>query len=211
AYTVQGEHDKAIEELEAIMTDYPDLAVVYKNLGNVYQSKGEPAKAAEAYQKVIETTPDDSAAQVQLGLAYEAADMPKKAIQTYQAILEEMPNSALTKNQLAWLYADQGEQLDEALRLAQEAVEARPAAGIIDTLGWVHYKREEYEQAVEQFQAALDISPLQPTIRYHLGVTYADQGETALAIQELENALSIDAEFREAAEARQLLEELKNQ
>jgi Tfp pilus assembly protein PilF len=125
--------------------------------------------------------------------------------------LETSPDSALTKNQLAWLYADKGENLDEALRLALEAEKARPAAGIIDTVGWVYYKRGEYNSANAKFRRALELSPLQPTIRYHLALTYAQQGQKDQAMQELKNALKISAEFREAEDAKKMLEELSKQ
>jgi tetratricopeptide (TPR) repeat protein len=211
AYTMQQEYDKAIQEMEALLAAYPQLTVLYKNLGNIYQSQQNPEKAAEAYTKFLEADPEDAAARVQLGLAYESANMIDEAIAEYKAVHEAMPDSALTKNQLAWLYADKGENLDEALKLAEEAEQARPAAGIIDTLGWVHYKREEYDAAVEQFQRALTLSPLQPTIRYHLGLAYAKQGKTDLAVQELQDALKVTADFREAEDARKLLEELSKQ
>ncbi len=211
AYTMQENYDKALQELDAVVAAHPDLAVVYKNQGNIYQSKKESAQAVEAYKKFLEANPDDAATQVQLGLAYEGAGMVDEAITEYQKILEAMPDSALTKNQLAWLYADKGENLDEAIKLALEAEQARPAAGIIDTVGWVYYQREEFDKAVEKFQHALELSPLQPTIRYHLGLAYSKQGQKDLAIHELENALHISEDFREVNEAKTLLEELKKQ
>ncbi len=211
AYTLQEDYEKAINELDAVIAARPDLTVVYKNQGNLYQNSKQPEKAAEAYKKFLETSPDDAAARVQLGLAYEAANKVDEAIAEYQELLETSSDSALTKNQLAWLYADKGENLDEALRLALEAEKARPAAGIIDTVGWVYYKRGEYNSANAKFRRALELSPLQPTIRYHLALTYAQQGQKDQAVQELKKALKISEDFREAEDAKKMLEELSKQ
>ena len=104
---------------------------------------------------------------------------------------------------------DGAENLDEALKLAEEAEQARPAAGIIDTVGWVHYKRDEYDKAIEKFQKAIELSPLQPTIRYHLGLAYAKQGNKEMALQELNNAIRIDPDFKEAEDTRKVIEELQ--
>ncbi|MCP4404767.1 MAG: hypothetical protein GY801_46645 [bacterium] len=52
---------------------------------------------------------------------------------------------------------------------------------------------------------------MQPTIRYHLGIAYAEKGSKELAIKELNGALAISSSFREAEEAKQKLEELQTQ
>lgn len=208
AYTMQMQYDKAVQELEAILAAQPDLAVVYKNIGNIYQSKQDGQKAVEAYKKFMDTKPDDAATRVQLGLAYESGGMTTEAVAEYEKILQAMPDSALTMNQLAWLYAERGENLDKALEFAMKASQSRPSAGIMDTLGWVYVKRQEYDQAIQEFQRALELSPLQATIRYHLGVAYGKRGDKALAVQELKAALSIEPNFKEAEDAKKLIDEL---
>jgi len=42
-------------------------------------------------------------------------------------------------------------------------------------------------------------------------LTYAKQGQKDLAIQELNNALKISTDFREAEDAKKMLEELSKQ
>lgn len=208
AYAQQGKFDEAIGELEAIIAAQPTRISLYKTIGTLHQNKQEPQKAVEAFKKYAEANPTDDSGKVQLALAYESANMTNEAIAEYTALLQKMPDSALTKNQLAWLYAEKGENLDEAAKLAEEAAQSQPVAGIIDTAGWVYYKRGEYDKAVEKFTKAIELSPFQPTIRYHLGLAYAKAGEKDLALQELNRAFEISADFKEAAEAKALLDEL---
>ena len=41
---------------------------------------------------------------------------------------------------------------------------------VADTLGWVHYKRKSFPLAITQFKQALESSPDDPNIRYHLAL-----------------------------------------
>ena len=211
AYAQQGKHDEAIAELQAIVTAQPALTALYKTIGTLYQSKQEPQKAVEAFKKYADANPADDSGKVQLALAYESANMTNEAIAEYTALLQKMPDSTLTKNQLAWMYAEKGENLDEAVKLAEEAAQKQPLAGIIDTLGWVYYKRGEYDKAVEKFTQAVELSAFQPTIRYHLGLAYAKTEQKDLALQELNRALEISADFKEAADAKALIDELNKE
>jgi Tfp pilus assembly protein PilF len=210
-YAAQNDADRAIRELEALLETSPDLVIAYKTLGTLYQGQERYDEAIAAYQRYLESNPDDISTQIQLGLAYQNAEQPEEALSIYHQVLENSPDSALTKNQVAWLYADLGKELDTALQLAQEAEAARPVSGIIDTVGWVHYKREEYDLAVAKFQQALNITPLQAEIRYHLALAYTKQGNSAKALEELRYALQIDPNFAQAEAAQKLVEELQGE
>lgn len=211
AYATQGDTDRAIRELEALLEASPTVTIALKTLGTLYQGQERYDQAIASYQTYLESNPDDTSTQIQLGLAYQNADQLEEALTAYQQVLDASPDSALTKNQIAWLYADLGKELDTALQLAQEAEAARPVSGIIDTVGWVHYKREEYDLAIAKFQQALNITPLQPEIRYHLALAYAKQENSAGAIEELQYALRIDPNFSQAEAAQKMLDELQGQ
>jgi tetratricopeptide (TPR) repeat protein len=168
----------------------------------------------EKARKEVEAHPDDIAMRLELGLAYEKAANIEEAIKQYTIILEttsqtvsaqDQQTLAFAKNQLAWLYAEQAIHLDQALQLATEAVAMRPAAGMRDTLGWVHYKRGEYRLARDQFQQAMKHSPNQPSIVYHLALSQTQFGNTHAAIQALKKALAMSPDFKEAHDAQALL------
>jgi len=211
AYSLEKQTDKAIVELEAIVAAQPTMTSVLKTLGAMYLGNKDTQKAIDAYKKYMDANSADHSGRIQLALAYENANMVDEAITEYTTVLQAAPDSALTKNQLAWLYAEKGQNLDEALRLAQEAAEAQPIEGLIDTLGWVYFKRGEFDNAIAKFQEAAELNPLQPTIQYHLAVVYAEKGEKELALQALEAAFALSADFKEAADAKTLQEKLKQQ
>ena len=109
-------------------------------------------------------------------------------------------------NNLAYLLADQNRDLNEALRLAGIAKKANPDdPGITDTLGWVYYKRGLYANAVSELSFAAEKLPDNATVRYHLGMSYLNNGEKEKARQELEKALSLDRSFDGSDEAQKAL------
>ncbi|MEJ2658689.1 MAG: tetratricopeptide repeat protein [Desulfobacterales bacterium] len=56
-YMAMGRLDDAAKILENAVKDYPNVALLYLDLGKIYTESGEDAKALFAYQKIIELTP----------------------------------------------------------------------------------------------------------------------------------------------------------
>jgi tetratricopeptide (TPR) repeat protein len=101
-------------------------------------------------------------------------------IDNYRKALSLDQNSTFAANNLAWLYAIHGKgNLDEAVRLAQSAVQSNPeVSSFVDTLGWVYYKKGLYSVAAEQLRKARQRDETvarrnngapSPTFHYHLG------------------------------------------
>lgn len=65
---------------------------------------------------------------------------------------DQHPLSLPTLNHLAYLYAMQKKNLDDALRFAQEAVSMDDDIAYLDTLAWVYVQRGEYSEAGDIFQ-----------------------------------------------------------
>ncbi len=69
-------------------------------------------------------------------------------------------NVARALNELAWLAANTGGDLDEALKYATRAVEIWPTqSAYIDTLARVHFGRKEYSKAIELQTRAIALEP----------------------------------------------------
>ena len=131
------------------------------------------------------------------------------AKQYFQRVLDVDPRAGIAANNLAWLYLESGEHLDLALQLAQTAVQELPQMPEIqDTLGWVYYKRQLPDRAIVALKEAVRLAPQNPTYHFHLGMAYAQAGDSAQARSALSRALAISGTFSDAAEARQALENL---
>jgi len=116
------------------------------------------------------------------------------------------PADADAANNLAWLYAEQGGNLDAALQLAQQAKRRWPERpDINDTLGWVYYKRGQPALAISPFKTCIEREPGAATCHYHLGLAYAKTGDARLARQSLATAVKINPSFEGAQDARRVL------
>lgn len=127
-------------------------------------------------------------------------------IKRYRAIITMQPNNVRALNNLADILSETG-QLDEALALAQKAVDLAPQNGIyLDTYGWILFKQEKNRVALDALKKSASFLPNNPIVLYHLGAAYHAMGNVNLARKFLEKALSISSNFKAADQARKLLE-----
>lgn len=68
-------------------------------------------------------------------------------------------------------------------------------AHIIDTAGWVHYKRKSYGLARNAFELAVKKQPNAPIFRYHLAIALYGEDKKEQAIRELQEALTSREDF----------------
>lgn len=81
-------------------------------------------------------------------------------------VKEPTPNN---KNTLAWFRARSHRKLDEALKLAREAVEGDPNnPAYIDTLAEVHHQLGRSDEAVQIERLALKLDPAAPELEYQM-------------------------------------------
>jgi tetratricopeptide (TPR) repeat protein len=94
--------------------------------------------------------------------------------------------------------------------LAQKAHTLLPSDGAVaDTLGWVVYKRGDYQQALVFLQEAAAKVADNPAVQFHLGMAYYMTGQTDAARLALERVAHSSGDFPEKAEAQKRLASLQ--
>jgi Flp pilus assembly protein TadD len=145
-----------------------------------------------------------------LGILLEAQRQPAEARKAYERVLDLDARAPVAANNLAYMYAEEGANLDVALNLAQTAKSGRPDdPDVNDTLGWVFYKRNLPALAREPLEQAVKTNPKHALYQYHLGLVYARLGETSSARAALEQALALLPDATRAPEVRKALAELQ--
>jgi Tfp pilus assembly protein PilF len=130
------------------------------------------------------------------------------AKKVYSYILEREPKNALAANNLSWILMQSGKpsDLNEALRLAQIAKDKFPEdPRIADTLGYVYLKKGLAQNALAQFQLAVEKLPQEPSINYHLALALFQLARNPEARKYVESSLNSKTFFEERAEAQKLL------
>ncbi|AFL89638.1 hypothetical protein Terro_3423 [Terriglobus roseus DSM 18391] len=101
------------------------------------------------------------------------------------------PNNAQTLNYLAYMFAERGVKLPEALAMVKKAVELDPQNyAYLDSMGWVYFKMGEYALSEDQLQKAVARNATDPTVHDHLGQALEKQGKLKLAVAQWERALT---------------------
>ena len=209
--SVEAELNKALELDANYLPAYSSLASLYIN------AKQEDRAIAE-YRKIIERRPDNATAYVLIGILEDQRKNFDAAAENYRKALEKDPSNIIAANNLAWLYAVTGKgNLDEALKLAQGVVQRNPnVAGFVDTLGWVYFKKNLHDAAVEQLRKAVSMNEAEAgrakvspsaAYHYHLGMALKGKGDREESRRELETAIRLadKAPFADVDEAKKAL------
>jgi len=166
----------------------------YWLLGQAYISVRRWERAGDALaQAVDESHGGTVAAGANLDAArvYAKLGDRAKAIEQYRRAHDKGMDSFQVNNDLAYLYAEDGHHLDEALAAARAAVDVAPRVDTYDTLGWVQYQRGEYRAAVENLTKASAGGPPNPEVLRHLGLAYLRVGKGTQGAEALNTALKV--------------------
>jgi tetratricopeptide (TPR) repeat protein len=135
-------------------------------------------------------------------LYLEAGDL-KTARKYYDQALSADPNFPIAIANIAWLDAQESQNLDIALGMAQKAKSLMPEVpSITDTLGWVMYKRGSYDSAVPLLNECVQKLPNSAKFRFHLGMTLLAAGQKAKGKEQLETALRLNLDTSDSQQAR---------
>ena len=118
------------------------------------------------------------------------------------------PDHAGALNDLAWMLAEDGQDLGRAEKLAEQATRLSGRAEMFDTFGYVRLKQERFPEAARAFRLALQKNADYTTARYHLALALERSGDRDGAKLELKQALASEA-FPEAEAARSELARLE--
>ena len=168
---------KALEAEPANSTIRISFALLSASLG-LWQ------EAIVACRAVLASEPEDvvaAAACSTLAEALRAEGKTDEATRFVREFLESHPSKtsqAVGYYELATTLADSGEDLDSALDYAGRALSAAPdelKPYPLAALGWVHYKRNEFERAIDCLRKSSERAA-QPTTFHHLGMAYLAAG-----------------------------------
>jgi Flp pilus assembly protein TadD len=146
-----------------------------------------------------------------LGLLMEATGKRDLAKPVYEQILKIRPDDAVALNNLAFAKAEEGLDLDQALTMAQRAVQAAPnSAELKDTLGWIYVKKNIPDDAIRIYRDLVQTEPKNAIFHYHYGMALSQKGDRAGAKIELEHALQFKPSRDDEQKIRELLQKMSS-
>lgn len=166
---------QAIVQLEELLRDHPDEAVLHALLGMSWARLDDAGRAVEALKRAIELAPTDGKNHLYLAQLYAARQRPKNAEEHYRLALERNP--VLDE---AWLklgdvaldrqdYVTARKHFEVAVRLIPESA---PAHG---KLALVHQLDGNWPAADKELRVVLDREPENLEFMLRLGVLHTER------------------------------------
>ncbi len=169
-------------------------------LSQLYFFEKDFSRVKDHCKKILEMAPLNESAFFMLAIVANEEGRFDDAIAGFKEILIRNPEFADAMNSLAYLYAEQNMELQDALVLADKAVASEPSNGsFVDTLGWVYFKLGDNEKAFEFLKMASRLL-LDPVILDHLAQVYYKKGMTKEAKENWLRSLRMDPTKKEIRE-----------
>ena len=148
-YYQKQQKDQARQILEELKAQAPDREDIYLTISYFYEEENMWHRAIATLQEGLARLPKSAEIHFRLAILYEKQKDREASIRQIKKVLELDPENADALNFLGYSYAEAGTHLDEAERLIQEALRAKPDSGhIIDSRGGVNCKKGLYDKAV---------------------------------------------------------------
>jgi Flp pilus assembly protein TadD len=184
-----GRYDLAIGEFQQALS-IKENGDIYLRLGETYRRKGDLASAIGALERAKTFMPENAIVVNTLALVLDSAGKRHDARQAYEDALKLDPRNGVAMNNLAYLLAQEDGESDKALEYARRAQELLPdMPEVSDTLGWVHMKKGQTDEAIRIFREAIGKQPAHASFHYHLAMALSQKGDRAGALAEARTAL----------------------
>lgn len=205
-----GRLDLAIPELEKLLEKQaPNSAVAaeaHTRLAECYLKQGDPQKALAYIEIARKLQPDNQMVLHYLGLVYDNLGRGAEARKAYEASLKQNGNDSIVLNNLAYVIAESGGDLDQALTYAQRARRLTPhALEFADTVALIYLKKNLVDNALDILEDLVSKKPGEAVFRLHLGEALLRKGEAAKARKELRVALASKPSTGDATKIKELL------
>lgn len=169
----RGAKAKAVETLEQLVHDSPDLALAHFYLGLAYARQGESARAISAFNDTVQKNPDFIWAYVGLGELYAQQGTPKLALDFASQALKRNPRFLPARMLEATALIQSGDT-PRAIQEFRDLLAHDPKnSAILERLGFALANQKDYKSAEAQFEAALASNPGYAPALVDLATLYA--------------------------------------
>lgn len=205
-YVRDQRYDDAIHVYEGLLKSEPKSSDLLIRLAETQRRKGDVNLAVDTFRRAAQAAPTDSRPLLQLGMLLDGTGRRDQAKPVYEQVLRIQPDNPFALNNLAFIKAEEGVDLDEALTMAQRARQKMPnSSDILDTLGWIYIKKNLSEDAVRTLRELIQAQPSRATYRLHYGMALMQKGDRPSARRELEAAMRFNPSKDESGKIRELL------
>lgn len=175
-YKLLKNYDKAIETVEEGIKKSDDQPQFYALYGSLLDDTKQYDRAARMLKGAVDKFPTHAQLQFFYGSVLDRVGQKDESVAIMKKVISIDKDHVQALNFLAYAYADSGRNLDEAETLVRRAMNLQPNdAYVMDTLGWVLYKKGQFGEAIRTLETAYKMQPDESVIAEHLGDAYYRQ------------------------------------
>jgi len=201
-----GDYTAAAAELQKLIDTNPKAAEPYLQMGEAKERASDLMGAVAAYQTARQLAPSDVRPVLDLALLYDRTGRSEQARKEYEIVIQLQPENATALNNLAYLEAEEGVDLDQALAHAQRAQQKLPGdLDVQDTLALVYIRKNLTSDGIRMLRDLVSRRPDSAPFHLHLALALYQKGDRPWAKRELETALRHQPSPKEQNKIRELL------
>jgi tetratricopeptide (TPR) repeat protein len=199
-YLYLKEYDAAITETNSILMQDKTNSDAYFMQGMVWKEKADTTKALALFRIAADNNPENYNAYMQLGLLNMFRN--KTLSEKYFLNVIRIDSNKYEGNYaLAMLYQQYNEHQKAITMYKKMIVQSPTEIQPIYNLGMIYYNTNNLEAAFTHFNLAIGVSPRSADAFYMRGLCWEKRNNKTQAIKDMEAALKLRPDFREALDA----------
>ncbi|MGE5085354.1 MAG: tetratricopeptide repeat protein [Bacillota bacterium] len=207
-----GRLDEALDVVSKSLAVRNDQPQVYAMYASLLDEKSDYKGAAKILSQGLEKFPENAQLRFYYGTINDRMGKKDVVISEMKKVLELDPNHVQGMNYLAFTWAEMGQNLPDAEKLARRAMELEPKDGyVLDTLGWILYKQSKFAESVKFLEAAHKYQGTVSVIAEHLGDAYYKQSMVEKAKKMYLKAADLETDKNKVQEIRAKITAIEKQ
>lgn len=183
--------DDALEKIERVLAEDPDILEAHNIQGNLYVKKGAFDRAIAAYREALTRDPEYTPALFGMATAYLDSGRTDEAAAGYRRILDLDPRDNRAAFQLAKIYAER-KDYETALDLLHEVVDlGSERAPMHNLMAECYIALERWDEAQTELDRVLELKADLPMAHFNLGLIREGRGDLRGAIDAYEKEIEI--------------------
>jgi tetratricopeptide (TPR) repeat protein len=186
---------KTLEAARRGLAKFPQSPDLRFWVGQAFAAQKENDSARAVFSVLVAEEPENVNFLFACAAALERTGALDSSVLLFKKVLALEPEHAQALNYLGYTWADRNENLEEALKMIEKALEAEPENGaFLDSYGWVLFRMGKLKEAEQYIKKALAKNDKDAIIVEHLGDIYWAQGKKEEARAQYRKAAEMDPE-----------------
>ena len=158
-----GENGKAIQQFQEAISQAPDFALAYNEMGVQYLTLGQADKAAEAFAKALQLRPEQFLARLNYGIALLNLNKFAEAEKQLRQALQKNPGAPTVHYYVALTLMKQRQFEGAETEFKASITNSNDAiAPAHKYLGGIYWRNKQYSRAADELTRYIALNPKAP-------------------------------------------------